>query len=232
MKAELCRNYLSVNHEGRFSYGGNQNWFPGQLKRCGCAVIGAADLIWYLARGSSMSEGKYQKYVRRLSRSFPTIPYRGIPGLVMAVFLNIYMIRKHLPYRAHWGAGRGGISRRVAAMIANDIPVPLCVGPALHQILKKPAYRGLKLYKKTVGTEKAEYVWNKTIRNHFMVITGINETWARVSSWGEAYYIDLKELEEMSVKDVFGAYTNIIRIEQKGGLRNKGRRQGGCCGQL
>ena len=215
MKTELGRDYLSIEYHGKRSCGGSQNWFSGQLKHCGCAVIGASDLLWYLTRGSSMKEPQYERYVRRIGWSFPLIPFRGIPGVVMAVLLNLYMIRKRLPYRASWGAGRGGIRRRIKAMIREDIPVPLCIGPALHQALKAPPYRGLKLYKK--DPSKDGYTWNKTIRNHFVVITAADGKWARVSSWGEEYYIDLEELERLSRWDAFGAYTNIIRIRRLAG---------------
>ena len=50
-------------------------------------------------------------------------------------------------------------------------------------------------------------------------MTGIRGRWARVSSWGQEYYIDLKEFEELSRGDAFGAFTNIIRIIPRGSSR-------------
>ena len=54
----------------------------------------------------------------------------------------------------------------------------------------------------------------KTVRNHMVVLTGIRGKWGRVSSWGREYYIDLRELEDLSKKDAFGFFTNIIRIRR------------------
>lgn len=212
MKTELSRPYLSIEHNGSPSYGGSQSWFPGMLRICGCSVTGAADLLWYLNRGSSMTEEQYKRYVGILRRSFFLIPFRGIPGTVMAVLLNRYMKKHGMPYRAHWGAGHGGIIKRIRAMIREDIPVPLCVGPCIHQFFNQPLYRGLKLYKKARNTAGEPYVWTSTVKNHFMVITGLEGRYARLASLGEEYYIELEELRKLSAMDAAGLYTNIIRI--------------------
>ena len=216
MKTELSRNYISILHDGSPSFGGSQNWFSGMFKVCGCSLIGAADLLWYLARRKAMSFPQYQRYVGKLRRSFPMIPYRGIPGYLMPVFLNLFMLRKKIPYRARWGAGPDGIIKCVHRMLAEDIPVPVCVGACLHQFFNKPPYRGLKLYKKNSGSGEP-YRWDKTVRNHFMVITAIDGKWARVSSWGQEYYIDLTEYVKLSRWDLFGVFTNIIRISSLSG---------------
>ena len=106
-------------------------------------------------------------------------------------------------------------------MIRKDIPVPVCIGPCLHQLGAAPLYRGLRLYEKRAGQDKdtPSYVWVKTVRNHLVIMTGIHGRWARVSSWGREYYIDLKEFEELSRGDAFGVFTNIIRIIPRGSSR-------------
>ncbi len=219
--AGLSRPYISVRRNGAPSYGGSQNWFGGMIRICGCAVIGAADLLWYLKGTKDPTPEEYDSHVLKTRKSFFLIPFRGLPGIVTPPLLGLSLQKNGLPYTARWGAGRAGIRRAAAAMIRNDIPVPVCIGPCLHQLGAAPLYRGLRLYEKRAGQDKDKpsYVWVKTIRNHFVVMTGIRGRWARVSSWGQEYYIDLKEFEELSRRDAFGAFTNIIRIIPRGSSR-------------
>ena len=253
LKAKLSRNYISVDHDGRPSYGGSQDWFKGMLGICGCSVIGAGDLLWYLenvkdrpsgndgntaqqadddlpvrADATCLSDEEYRAHILRIRKSFFLIPFRGIPGFLTAPLLSIYMMRNRLPYRVYWGAGRAGIRKTAAAMLKHDIPVPVCIGNCVHQFFHKPLYHGLRFYEKRQTGEnaepsqegkeqaqgKTEYIWVKTVRNHMVVLTGIRGKWGRVSSWGREYYIDLRELEDLSKKDAFGFFTNIIRIRR------------------
>ncbi len=260
LKAELSRNYISVDHGGRPSYGGSQDWFKGMLGICGCSVIGAGDLLWYLENAGERQSGndgctaqkaeacpvqaedkpaaqadamclsseEYSAYIERIRKSFFLIPFRGIPGFLTVPLLSIYMMRNRLPYRVYWGAGRAGIRKTAAAMLKHDIPVPVCIGNCVHQFFHKPLYHGLRFYEKRQTGEnaepsqegkeqaqgKTEYIWVKTVRNHMVVLTGIRGKWGRVSSWGREYYIDLGELEDLSKKDAFGLFTNIIRIRR------------------
>ncbi len=214
-KADLNRSYVSVRNGDQPSYGGDQNWFSGDLKNCGCGIIGAADIIWYLRNDDEVTLEQYHNYVKRIRRSFVMIPHRGMPGFLMAVCFDVYMRRHRLPYRVSWGTFPVRIRETATAMIEEDIPVPFCVGPCLHQMFQKPLYRGLKLYEKREEGGEHKYVWTKTVRSHFMVMTGIDGKWARISSWGHEYYIDLEELEDLARKDTLGQFTNIIRIKRK-----------------
>ncbi len=243
--ARLSRPYISVRRDGSPSYGGSQNWFGGMIRICGCAVIGAADLLWYLKGTKDPTPEEYDSHVLKTRKSFFLIPFRGLPGILTPPLLGLTLRKNDLPYTARWGAGRVGIRKAAAAMIRNDIPVPVCIGPCLHQLGAAPLYRGLRFYEKRAGQDQNKgngqayvrgqfqdkgneqerakdqpsYVWVKTVRNHLVIMTGIEGRWARVSSWGLEYYIDLKELEELSRGDAFGVFTNIIRIIPRGSSR-------------
>ena len=227
MRAELARKYTSVLHDGSPSFGGSQTWFDGMLRVCGCTVIAAADIVRYLQGKPQENSAKrldtdetpitfaeYEEYIRKIKRYIPMIPYRGTPGYLLPPFLNLALRGCRLSFRASWGAGRGGLVRRAARMLREDIPVPVCIGFCLHQMFQKPAYHGLKLYEKRGTGGSENYVWVKTVRNHMLVLTGIRGKWGRVSSWGQEYYIDLKELEQLSRGDLLGLFTNIIRIRR------------------
>ena len=220
-KAGLRHGYLSVEKGGRNSFGGNQNWFGGMLEKCGCGIISAADLLWYLEKkANAESSGKlgfeeYEQYVRKLRRSFLLIPYHGMPGFVMAACLDHYLKKRKLGYRAYWGTLPGKFQTTIREMLENDIPVPFCVGPCLTQAFAKKGTRGLKLYEKRTGDDGSEQlVWTKTVHSHFMTMTGIEGDWVRVSSWGEEYYISMKELEAFVKKDGLGLFTNIISVRK------------------
>ena len=45
----------------------------------------------------------YKRYIRLISPAFPFIPYRGIPAVILAASLNLYMRIRKLPYKAAFG---------------------------------------------------------------------------------------------------------------------------------
>ena len=209
---QLIKPYITVTDgASRFS-GGSQLWFSGMFRRCGCGVIAAADTLMYIEGRSEtpISKQTYMRIIGRAGRYFPLIPYRGLPGFVLPVFMNLLNFRRKNGFRAAWFCFPGNIPDTVKGQLEKDIPVPFCVGAGFHRILKKKSERGLRLYQKVSD----RYVWVKSVRNHFMVITGVEGDMASVSSWGETYYISLSELKGYAAGDGFGLFTNIIRIKK------------------
>lgn len=217
---QLSKPYVSVKDGDILSNGGSQLWLDGMLKRCGCSVIAAADTLMYIEGRTEtpISKEAYLRVIRRIRRYFPTIPFRGIPGFALPFFMNLLNIRRKNGFRAAWGCIPGKLTENIRRQLEKDIPVPACVGAGFHRIFKSRLGRGLRLYRK----ESGRYVWEKSVRNHFFVITGMEGDMAAVSSWGEQYYIDLKELEGYSLGDGFGLFTNIIRIKRLSGLNSSG----------
>ncbi|MDO4960930.1 MAG: hypothetical protein Q4E57_03625 [Eubacteriales bacterium] len=216
--AVLTHRYPGVSCGDVISFGGSQNWFKGNLRSCGCGVVAAADTLRYLLGGAKpASQEQYDAYIKKLSRSFPVIPHYGMPGIAMALSLNLNMIRKKMNYRAAWAELPWKIEETSRKMLENDIPVPFLVGPDFHMPFSKREM-GIKLYeqKESAGdggrSGTVSYVWTKNIKDHFMVMTGLDGDWAEVSSWGERYYIDLKEYETYAKRNGFGLFSNIVRI--------------------
>ena len=105
METKLQHEYIDiVTVGGHHFFGGSQLLFDGMIKKCGCSLIAAADVILYLqgCRKPISVEG-YKCFVRKLAPAFPCIPYRGIPGVILSLYLNAYFRLRKLPLRAHFG---------------------------------------------------------------------------------------------------------------------------------
>ena len=242
MSIHLIYNYIDVvTRNGYHFYGGSQLLFDNMIRRCGCSLIAAADVILYIrGRRKPIELDDYKAYVEKLSPAFPYIPYKGIPGFVLSMYLNVYFRICRFNYHAHFGGlsplsacvNSLGLSlsnkkcvrdrsckcisaiQHIREALAADLPVILCIGPGVHQSFKPRELRGLMLY--DIYEDTATLMPVKRVRSHFVVITAIDEAndLLTVSSWGTRYYIRLSELCHYSAYDLCGLYTNIICLDR------------------
>lgn len=56
------------------------------------------------------------------------------------------------------------------------------------------------------------YTPTRRVRSHFVVITELSGDYVKVSSWGKPYYISMAELAHYMKCDMFGLFTNVVRI--------------------
>lgn len=181
MNIHLKHNYIDVATKGGYHfYGGSQLLFDDMIRRCGCSLIAAADVILYIrGRRKPIELDDYKTYVEKLSPAFPYIPYKGIPGFVLAMYLNVYFRMCRLDYHAHFGGlgslsayikglrcrlgGKNRISdilssctgRHIREALADDLPVILCIGPGVHQTFRHKEQKGLMLYSTDTDTANA-----------------------------------------------------------------------------
>ena len=174
MSIHLIYNYIDVvTKSGYHFYGGSQLLFDNMIRRCGCSLIAAADVILYIrGRRKPIELDDYKAYVEKLSPAFPYIPYKGIPGFVLSMYLNVYFRICRLNYHAHFGGlsplsacvNSLGLSlsnkkcvrdrsckcisaiQHIREALAADLPVILCIGPGVHQSFSPRELRGLMLY--------------------------------------------------------------------------------------
>ncbi len=225
MMQELKHRYLSVKRTGTLSYGGNQNWSHNVvMRKCGCGVIAATDLLLYLYRNrkncqtdvfsgipvqGSIPLSAYDRLSERLRRGyFPVIPPFGTSGFGVVLGLNAYFRKYRLPLQAKWAVWRDELWKHVEKMLADDLPVILTIGQNVPFFWMN---HKLRLYVKTDGWYRS----SSGVKAHYVVITGMDSRWLRVSSWGKEYYINRKEFEQYVKK--FSSYliSNIICLEQK-----------------
>ena len=90
-------------------------------------------------------------------------------------------------------------------MLADDLPVILCVGHALP---------GKKLSFYHRSADGAMRVAAR-VSGHYVTVTGMDERWLRISSWGRELYIDRHELD-MYARSVGGSFlTNIVVLRAR-----------------
>ncbi len=202
MEKKLRHKYVSVRYGSLVSYGGNQRQASGKLlRRCGCGVVAAADLLVYLSahetdlpplleRSENIPASEYNALLKELQTHYlPLIPHFGLSGWLMALGLNRFFLRKHWPVRAFWGVRSGRLQRCIAQMLSRDMPVILAVGPNLPLFWRR---KSLTLYKKTPA---GNYRPAGGTCAHYVTITAADDQWLRVSSWGQAYYIRWQDFQ-------------------------------------
>ncbi len=196
---ELKHPYPGVITEEGASFGGDQKRSESAvMRRCGCGVIAAADLLLYLHRwhegcGIPALEGipqdlilrqeEYEKLTRRLrEKYFPLIDPLGINGLTLMLGINRIFRRWKIPYTARWGVPWAIFWETMEEMLRQDLPVILAVGPNFPNLW---AREKVSLLRHTeCGVQRA------AARAHYVVVTALNERSMTVSSWGKAYEIE------------------------------------------
>lgn len=206
MMIALKRPFLRVEIAQKKAYGGNQAWFPYRfLKKTGCGVISAANVLLYLKGKQQVTEAEYNDFAKYLWKYYlPVIPGFGMNGLTLMLGLNRYFYRKKLPYRACWRISGKKMLPRIDKMLAEDIPVILAVGPDF------PAFRGKQTVNLYVKADGGKYVPAAKTRAHFVTVTAREGQWLLISSWGKEYYLNIREYQEYVRRFSSPLVSNII----------------------
>ena len=228
MQYELGRPYVSVSYAAGESYGGSQLLLPGRTEQAvGCGVVAALDLLLYLARahgysvqlgGADVPRGEeaipaadYARLAREVRRRYiPLIPGSGAGGFTLAAGLNRCFRANGLPYRAIWGVPYGRLWDEIGAMLAQDIPVDLSVGPNFPRLWQRHA---LRLYRDEDGAARTPSA--DAARAHYVTVTGMDGGWLRVSSWGRAYEIRRDEYLAYVRAHSARLFSNILLIRRR-----------------
>lgn len=212
---------IRVLRGNEIAYGGSQMWAEDRtFQEVGCGIIAAEDLILHLAhhhpelpRGireeaSLESLAEYNRFGQALRRKyFPLIPKFGITGIQLAFGLNRYFKAHGIPLKASWGASHRHIFEEIEDMLKKDIPVIFSVGQHFPKLWKKT---GLTAYTK----DREGFLHPDCgIQAHYMIVTGIDEHYLTISSWGRVYYLSRQEFTNYAKKDSTPLFCNIIRIK-------------------
>ena len=207
----LSRPYLQISDGKGLSYGGSQMRSEKELiRRCGCGPVAALDLCAYL-EGRDRSPIPLEDYNRELDRLcrrfFFLIPYVGINGISLIAGLNLMFLEKHLPYRAFWAASGGRLWERCEQMLRKNIPVILSIGPNF------PAFWGKNRLNFYVRMADGRYLPSTPTKAHYVTVTGMDENWVRISSWGRQYYISRKEYESYTKAHSNYLVSNLVVVK-------------------
>ena len=218
--------YLSVAVHGGASYGGGQQFSENaMIRRCGCGIVAATDLLLYLSRwhmtervslfDSLLTDAPvpfpaYTGLLSKMNRRYlPMIPYAGINGLMLAVGMQRFFRRYALPYSCRWCFSGKELWRRIETMLQNDIPVIMSVGPNLTFFWQNETTRFYALH------PSGELQPSSGAHSHYFTVTGMDEDWLRISSWGRRYYVNRKEFEHYARRKSIPLVCNILYIERK-----------------
>ncbi len=219
--------YISIVRDGKLSYGGSQLYSDSEaIKKCGCGVVAAADTLLYISRfhcpcdcfpdavalntDSPVPLPEYNRLLTWLTpRYFQIIPPFGINGLMLVLGLNRLFSASKIPYRAIWAMSGEKLWVRIWEMLEADLPVILSVGPNFPLVWEK---NRLNFYRK-INEEK--YTRAVSAKAHFVTVTGMDDKWLRISSWGEEYYIERGEYCAYALEHSTSILSNIVLIEKK-----------------
>lgn len=220
---ELKNPIVSVLHDGAASYGGSQRLLESEtMRRSGCGLTAAADLLLYLAlyhgcpnsvTGAPDSNiiplDRYRRLCGTLSRRWlPVIPRFGKTGPDLALGLNALFSHCRLPYRAAWCADSGKLFERMEAMLRADIPVIFSVGQNF------PLFWGREYLPLYSRLPDGSFRVSGRVKAHYMTLTGMDELWLRVSSWGREYYIRRSEYLSYSRLHSLSLTCNMLLIKK------------------
>ena len=211
--------------QGKSCGGGQQFSKNAMIRRCGCGVIAAADVLLYLTRFHSHGAVDYfaglladepiplplyDRCIRDLSRRyFPMIPYAGINGVMLMAGMELFFRRHGMPYNARWCFSPDTLWERIEAMLGADIPVIMSVGPNF------PLIWGNKRVRFYVQSPAGGYVPASRAKAHYFTVTGLDDEWLRISSWGRCYYMSRREFAEYVKRSSTTITSNILLIERK-----------------
>ena len=197
------------------SFGGNQALFPERfMKKVGCGVISASNLLIHLQKREQLSEQEYMEFAKNIwMRYLPVIPGFGMNGLTLMAGLNRYFGKYHLPYKAFWGISGRKMLSRIDQMLDRDLPVILSVGPNFPNVFGK---KTLNFYSKTTD---GKFMQAAKTKAHYVTVTGRDGIYLQISSWGKEYYIDIGEYREYVRTYSSPLVSNIICIKSGKGIK-------------
>lgn len=209
---ELKQAYPSVQNDNMCSYGGSQMFSDNEMiRRCGCGPVAAYDLLRYLSDEDAlqiMPLAQYREALRTVCRRYlPLIPYRGINGLELALGVNRMLQKKRLPYRAVWVFSGAKLWDRIREMLAHDLPVILSIGPNFPKVWEKEK---LRFYTRSTD---GRYLPSAATKSHYVTVTGMDDAWLQISSWGRRYYISRSEYKQFVGGHSSYLFSNILYVK-------------------
>lgn len=222
--------YVSIQHNGDRSYGGNQGWWSKEnslFNDQGCGVISMCDLEIYLhmtmrkqhgdkkESDAPMTYWEYKRYIDDAGKSRYTLgvgknteklglmPLTMVKGLKEnKELLDGISIGKRCRLKWAPSTNSNKIKEYIIDTLSRDIPVV-----ASYYVFNKE--NKLSLYKYDSGKQKMTKCGE--IKSHYFNITGMSvledREYLSISSWGKKYYISYDEwAKKLSI------FSNILLI--------------------
>lgn len=214
----LEKNYVKIRDGQTLSFGGSQTWFRKDrayrdrlLRTGGCGLIASADFLLYYCKKNQLMPVElkellqddlpelpdYLAFIRRSSSLFryPVFPKIGSFSFEVLRFVNRFLKKYQRKERLKF-LFLNTKKRRNAAIrhaFLSGYPLILIIGQRFFRPFSK---KGVSFYRDT-GTHFV--LAHPDVRSHFVTITGTKtrngRSWYEITSWGQKYYIEEKDLQ-------------------------------------
>lgn len=204
---KLDNDFIKVyGTDGHVYYGGAQKWFEKKyVRNSGCGIIAAANLLLYLQGKREMTVDEYMDFAGKLKKRMVLVPGLGMNAVMLSALLNGSFKKLGIRKKAVPRITPIKFYGKIEKMIGSGIPVVMALGRDFPLIWRKDKV-GLFM---EAGEAKRHV---KDVSAHFVTITGIDDEWLTISSWGLKLYISRKELSKFAWKRSSWMLTNIIDI--------------------
>ena len=226
MNVTLQHPLCTVVHTGGLTRGGSQMLSENdKIRMGGCGIVAAAEVLIYLCRYHNcdgrellgdipftdpVPMDSYNLLLRKITASYiPLLTRSGVNGLVLTGGLNLIFLKHGFPWHGVWCMGKNSFFDNVAEQLGRDVPVIMSVGPNLPNLWGKNRLDFYTL-RQDGQCEKAA-----AVNSHYVIATGIDDEWIRISSWGRTFYINRKEYSEYIRRYSGSIVCNLLRITKK-----------------
>ena len=218
----LRASWPAVRRPDRETYGGNQGDFARKgIRVSGCGLIAVLDTLRYLWKArpdcradffsrdlpETLSWSRYETLGLALNRRYVHIfPPFGANGIGLAWGMNRFFRRYGMPLQARWGVKKARLWDTIAEMLEKNLPVIFSIGPNWPRLWGK---HGVGLYRSPKDVSPVTHV-----NRHYVTVTGLDERWLRVSSWGQMYYIRRAEFENYVNRYSCNLFSNCLVLKE------------------
>lgn len=216
--------YIQVSRNSELLFGGSQSYMKDKtMSMVGCGVVAAVDTLMYLhlyhmgcraaffdkIHSSTLEFDLHERLSECMRAKFlPLIPHFGINGLELVWSVNSYLRRYHIPLKASLGKSGTKLFEAVDEMLSRDMPVILSIGPNF------PAVWGKKLLPFYTCSNDERYVHACSAKAHYVTVTGSDENWLEVSSWGRKFYIKKQDYLSYTKENSIPLFNTIVYFSE------------------
>jgi hypothetical protein len=128
---------------------------------------------------------------------------------MLAGGLNRYFRGHRIELKAGWRMFSFGLWETISKMLEEDIPVIFSIGANFPKVWEN---QKLKLY---VRLGNDTYISTTSVNAHYVTVTGMDERWLEVSTWGKRYYIDREEFTRYVRRHSCYLFSNIVGVKSR-----------------
>ena len=178
--------YIKITNEnGGVMHGGNQSNFSRNIRRSGCGMIAACDMLLYKQGRKLLTDREYKQFVNDSSKDFFYKMHVNLIG-VTAYRVIKFLRKQGCIFRfVPWYKLKGErFEQLVSDALENDTPVIVRVG-----------LNGKKLPYKVLYTVNGK-ISQGTMSWHYITVTGLENDILTYSSWGATGEVAVAELQK------------------------------------